>query len=49
MTDPKPAEKLDSGKPEHHLLPSLAIEEITKAMIFGARKYEEYIGRLEMG
>ncbi len=42
MTDRKPAEKFDMGKPEHHLLPSLAIEEITKAMSFGANKYEPY-------
>ena len=42
MTNPKPAEKFDLGKPEHHLLPSLAIEEITKAMTYGAEKYEAY-------
>ncbi|MDB5157115.1 MAG: phage-related protein [Mucilaginibacter sp.] len=42
MTKHISATKFDQGKPEHHLLPSLALEEITKAMTFGAKKYEPY-------
>lgn len=34
--------KFDNGKSEYHLIPSLALEEISKAFTYGAKKYGEY-------
>jgi hypothetical protein len=33
--------KYDSGKPRYDLIPSQALEEIVKALTFGASKYED--------
>ncbi|SEO14042.1 dATP/dGTP diphosphohydrolase domain-containing protein [Mucilaginibacter sp. OK283] len=42
MTEKGKAVKFDGLKAEHHLLPSLALEEICGALSFGAEKYEAY-------
>jgi|SRR6185437_4988646 len=42
MIEKNQAVKFDDDKAEHHLLPSLALEQITKAMSYGAKKYEAY-------
>lgn len=42
MTKLTKSTKFDENKPEHHLIPSLALEEISKAMTFGANKYDAY-------
>lgn len=42
MNDEQKPLKHDENKPEQHLLPSLALEEIGIVMSLGAKKYEEY-------
>jgi len=40
-TENKPAGiKYDSGKPMYGLLPPVALEEVTKVLTYGAKKYE---------
>jgi hypothetical protein len=39
MNDPNVGVKFDNGKPDYSLLPFYALDEIVKALTYGAKKY----------